>query len=289
MTNFARYAGLTLGLLVATSCGRGLELEENDIANAAGETMASLDEAAVGTANLQQNLEEKESSVPGIAEFSSTSCGFSGIDFTACSSGVRTRSWGGCTLIGATVEGTVTLTFSQSNCTMSSSGNSVTRTPNMTITGRRGRTLTITTATGGSFQGQRITRGASAGTFTVEVSKLRRVATDATSTTTLNIESNTGTAMTMTGAIRTGRKLDGGTLIITDALNSQTYTLTPEAVTWDGTCNCASSGQWTGTVATTGSSTTSTITIRITACGSADVTLNGVTTSVTLDRCVSLN
>ena len=281
-----RFSCLGLGLAIATSCGRGTEVGEDDIANATGEAMASTDEALVGAVTTHRTESWQDTFAETSGPWAAATCGFSGLDFTACAAGSRARTFGGCTLLNATWEGTVTLTFSQAACTFATSGDTITRVPNFTISGRRGRTLSVTVASGG--YGQRITRGASAGSFTLATSKVKRVAIDAVGTTTLNIETSTGTAMTLTGATRTGRKLDGGTLVITDALNSKTYTLTPAAVTWDGTCNCASSGSWTGTIATTGSDSTTTITVAITACGSADVTLGTETTSVTLDRCASL-
>lgn len=273
--NRARYLALGLTLLFAASCGRFTELGEDDIANALGDNMSSVDESLVGGGTLSQFE---------LDEFAS--CGFTVSDFSSCAAGIRTRTFGGCTLLSAVVTGTVTLTFSQTACTFSSSGDTITRAPNFTLTGRRSRTLTVSVGSGGF--GQRITRGAAAGSYTVATSKMKRVATNVAGETILNLEASTGTGMTLTGSARSGRKLDGGTLIITDSLNSKTYTLTPESVTWDGTCNCASSGSWTGNIATSGSSSTTTIQVAITACGSADVTLGDVTSSVTLDRCASL-
>ncbi len=272
-----KLATLGLVLLIAGGCAPATETGEDDIANTAGDVMASADEAATAL------------SANAVRAQAFATCGFGAASWSSCAAGMRTRTFEDCSVGLGTWNGSVILTFSQAACTMSSANDTVTRAPNFTITGRRSRTLTLSTGTGGVFQGQRLTRGATAGTFSYEVSKIKRVATDATGATTLDLESNTSTGITLTGLARANRTMDGGTLEITDALNTQTYTLTPEAVTWDGTCTCASSGRWIGSVSTTGSTAdTTTVTVKITACGSADVTLGDTTTSVELDRCLAL-
>ena len=93
--------------------------------------------------------------------------------FSACSAtGVRTKDFGGCMIGGATLEGTVTLTFNQPLCTVLTAGDMVTRTADLTLTGRYGGTLEITSPGGG----QTLTKTADG--FEYSVGGMERVVTD---------------------------------------------------------------------------------------------------------------
>jgi hypothetical protein len=51
---------------------------------------------------------------------------------------VRTKDFGGCAIGGATLDGTVTLTFNRPLCVVLTAGDAVTRTADLTLTGRYG-------------------------------------------------------------------------------------------------------------------------------------------------------
>jgi hypothetical protein len=98
-------------------------------------------------------------------EANATSCRLANT-FGTCTNNVITRTFGDCTVGGATFSGTVTLTFddaaSNSTCQMTTAGHSITRVPAFTVTGRRGATLTVSKT---GTVGQKITKG-SGSTFT---------------------------------------------------------------------------------------------------------------------------
>ena len=93
--------------------------------------------------------------------------------FSACSAtGVRTKDFGGCMIGGATLAGTVTLTFNQPLCVVLTAGDAVTRTADLTLTGLYGGTLEITSPGGG----QTLTKTADG--FEYSVGGMERVADD---------------------------------------------------------------------------------------------------------------
>jgi hypothetical protein len=78
-----------------------------------------------------------------------------------------------------------------------------------------------------------------------------------------------------------------GTLVVRHNLADYAVSLTPDNLAWTPSCNCASSGSLTGTV-TSGTDSGKSASVSITGCGTADVTIDGDTESVTLDRCAAI-
>jgi hypothetical protein len=70
-------------------------------------------------------------------------------------------------------------------------------------------------------------------------------------------------------------------------LANYSVTLTASNLTWASSCNCAVSGTLTGSVSG-GRRDGKSASVTITGCGEADVTIDGETDSVTLDRCGSI-
>ena len=78
-----------------------------------------------------------------------------------------------------------------------------------------------------------------------------------------------------------------GSFVIEHKLAGYSVTLTADNLAWTSSCNCASSGTLTGTVAG-GKHDGKSASVTITACGEADVTIDGDTESVSLDRCATM-
>jgi hypothetical protein len=205
-------------------------------------------------------------------------------NFSSCSSNVITRTFGGCTVGSATFNGTVTLTWggASTGCVMAAANDHVTRVPNFTVTGRRSATLTVTkTAT----VGQRVTWTSGSG-----ASRVMSFTNDGinrkftlSGTTLFDQTTSVTSAITVTGTSRTSRVMNGGTLQVVNNLTSVTCSFSPTNVTWTGgTCNCPTSGSWSGTC-TDGKS----VTLDISGCGTANYTEGSTTTSVSFDRCGS--
>jgi hypothetical protein len=99
----------------------------------------------------------------------------------------------------------------------------------------------------------------------------------------LDFTTNTESAITITGATRANRIVNGGVLRVTNNISNVYCDYVPSNVTWNTTnCNCAVSGTWSGSCS---DSTTSSV--EITGCGAATVTASGTTQNVTFDRCFS--
>ena len=193
------------------------------------------------------------------------------------------RTFGGCTIGGATLDGTVTLTFTDaavnSTCAMAASGHSITRDPNFTITAANGATYTVSKT---GTEGQKVVRGASAGNYTFSNDGIRRVIASG-GTTLFDMTTQTTSAITVTGASRSGRVMTGGSLRTTNNLTSVTCDFVPTAVTWVSSCNCPTSGEWAATCSDGKSGE-----IEITGCGTGTITLGTTSESVTFDRCYGI-
>jgi hypothetical protein len=209
-----------------------------------------------------------------IPESYAASCGIG--TFGSCTGSAVTRTFSGCSIGSATLDGTVTLTFAQADCKVDATNETVTRVPAFTITGRRGATLTVSKS--GSV-GQTITK--TAGGYSFANDGIRRVFDGAL--TSFDFTTTTTTALTFTGGTRATRVLTGGTLRVTNNSANTYCDFTPSSVTWTSTCSCATSGSWGGTC-----SDGKTSTLTITGCGTGTLTVGSDSSSVTLDRCYGI-
>lgn len=288
----------TLGALASTAVGcKKMATSDDDqqqIGSAVGEAMASLDESSQGgttTAMLpafpilrtpdqlrapawRRALDAVVPSAYGAACWPST--------FSTCTAGVRVRQFDSCTLGTSTLSGSVTLTFSRPVlCAVPTEGDSVTRTADFTLTGPFGGTLAVTSPDGG----QTLTKTATG--FTYAVGGMERVLTGPAGRTLFDIGTRTTTPITVTGSSRADLVIVSGALEVNHRLAGYTVTLVPQNLAWSPSCNCAVSGRLAGSVAG-GKFSGKSASIELTACGQADVTIDGDTQSVILDRCASI-
>ncbi len=271
-----------------TGCG-GLLQDTEEVANAAGDVMSSFDEAGQGASFAYlPRLQRKDFTEPTLfQQLSNALIPSAHADactlqtFSACSAGSRSKMFSSCSIGAATLDGTVTLTFSQMDCSVMNVGDYVTRNADFTLTGPRAATLTVSSDGGG----QKVTKTTSGWAYTVL--GMHRVAKDSKGNEVFNIDTKTLTDISVTGPKRAGRVMNGGQLQITHNLAHYTTVITPNNVTWDGTCNCAVSGSWSGTV-TNEAGKSEDFNIEITGCGKATVTTQKQTKNVTFDRCGGL-
>jgi hypothetical protein len=271
--------------------------DQQQIGSAIGEAMASLDESTQGGATTamvpalpiypilrtpdqltapawRRALNSVLPSAYGAACWPST--------FAACTSGVRSRQFDSCTLGLSTLSGWVTLTFSSpALCVVATDGDVVTRTANFTLTGPFGGTLAVTSPGGG----QTLTKTAAG--FKYEVGGMERVLTAPGGRMLADIGTRTTTPIAVTGSSRADLAIVSGALEVNHKLAGYTVTLVPSNLAWSSTCNCAVSGSLTGAVAG-GKFAGKSASVELTGCGQADVTIDGDTQSVTLDRCAPI-
>jgi hypothetical protein len=271
-------------------CRRAGATDQDQLGAAVGEVMASIDESTSGsgaTAQLLPILRTPDALrtprwqrlfdlVPPVY---AASCWQSA--FAACASGVRTRTFDACTIGPSTLTGSVSLTFSDSAaCTIAGAGESVHRMADFTLTGPYGGTLAVT-STGG---GQTLTRTATGFEYTVQ--GMQRVLTGPGGRTLFDVSTRTTSPIAITGSSRADLVIASGALEVSHNLAGYKVTFVPENLAWSPTCNCAVSGRLTGTVQGGGSKLDGkSASIDLMGCGHADVSIDGDTESVTLDRC----
>lgn len=275
-------------VLALSGCGAGVD-EVEEVGHAAADVMASLDETGAGSA-FALNVAPIErpglgrSTLDAVLDLAlpdafAAACWSE--RFSACSAGVRTKTFDACGLGRNKLEGRVTLTFSDAGCSFSSAGDSVTRSADFTLTGRRNATLTVSSPGGG----QRVTRNAQG--FSYAVLGMERVMKNGAGETLFDIATKTDEDLVVTGSSRFNRVIHSGKLEIEHKLAGYTITLVPQNVTWDGTCNCPVSGTLAGSISG-GKNSGDTATIEFQGCGNGTVTVGGETKTVAFDRCAAL-
>ena len=276
-------------LVAAVAAGCRKKDEAEQIGETVGEAMSGLDESVAGESSAMLPMPFRR--VPAGLKGSPWQRAIDGVipsayaatcwepTFSACSAtGVRTKDFAGCMIGGATVEGTATLTFNRPLCVVLTAGDAVTRTADITVTGRYGGTLAITSPGGV----QTLTKTAEG--FEYSVGGMERILTGSGGRTLFDVATRTTAPIVVTGSSRADLKIVSGSFEIDHKVAGYKVTLTPDNLTWTSACNCASSGTLTGVVSG-GKHDGKTASIMITGCGEADVTIDGDTESVSMDRC----
>jgi hypothetical protein len=283
--------------LAAVTAGAGcrrLSLDDPEqVGNAAGEVMASLDESADGRVTAAMNrpaspffrapdelrgplwrraLDSIEGTAYAASCFPST--------FSACAAGVRTRTFAQCSIGGSTLDGAVTLTFTRpATCALLLADDAVTRTADFTLTGPYGGTLTVSSPGGG----QTLTKTAAG--FEYGVAGMERVLKGPGGRTLFDVSTHTTAPFVVTGSSRADLVIVSGTLEVVHNVAKYSVSLTADHLAWAPTCNCAVSGSLTGTVSGGGKHDGKSASVKLTGCGKAEVTIDGETDDVVLDRC----
>lgn len=295
MCGVKRIVLVSLAAFVLTACkaknGGSISTEGLEVAQQVGDFMASTDEYGAGSSTIA--LSEKEvrryfaqyaPNEVGESLFSrlllpeawAASC--AQVSFAACSSNQRVKNFSGCTIGGATFSGNVTLAWSNS-CAITAVNDYATRSPNLTVTGRLGSTLSITKT---GTDGQRLQLAASGPpkVYNFTSDGINRKFTRADNTVLMDFTTTTVSAITVTGGDRSGRKMTGGSIQIRNNINSVTCTYSPSDVTWTSDCNCPVSGSWSGSC-----SDGHTASVVLSGCGTATVNFDDTSESITFDRC----
>jgi len=193
----------------------------------------------------------------------------------------KTRNFNSCT-VGTDVvfNGSVAFTWtSAASCTVASVNEKVERSPNFTVEGRRGATLTVTRD---ASYGQRLTlTNATPKTYRLDSDGIRRKFTTSSGTVTTFDYITTATNVVVTGDTRLNRVMNGGTIRVKDNLTQVTCDYSPVNVTWgSSSCNCPTQGSWQATC-----SDAKTATVTLNGCGTGTFTLGSDSGTVTFDRC----
>lgn len=288
---------IVLGTAILVSCkakdGAGsISTEGLEVAQQVGDFMASTDEYGAGTSSIALNEKEVRRYFAKYApneisdnlfsrlllpEAWAASCAVVG--FGGCSSSRKVKTFSGCTVGSATFNGTVTLEWNQGSCAITAINDYATRSPNLTVTGRLGSTLSITKT---GTDGQRLLLAASGPpkVYNFTSDGINRKFTRADNTVMMDFTTTTVSAITVTGGDRNGRKMTGGSIQVRNNINSVTCTYSPNNITWVSDCNCPVSGSWSGSC-----SDGNTASVELNGCGTATVNFDDTSESITFDRC----
>ncbi len=201
------------------------------------------------------------------------------VAFSMCNNKQQVRDLTGCsTYGGGTMTGNVTLNFSSALCQINGvNGDSVSRVPNFSVAGLRGATFSVSS----DSTGQTLTR-TGGGVFTFANTGIRRTFVTPKGVKLLDVSTSTTGLLSVSGLSRNGRTMNGtGSLNILNNLTGVSCSLTPNSVSWTNACNCPNSGSW---QATCSDSKTYNMAFSST-CGLATLTVDGVVSTVSLDRC----
>jgi hypothetical protein len=206
----------------------------------------------------------------------------------ACSAGVRTSSYAGCSGVDASrsFQGSVTLNYSQAACTMASNGDTVTRTYNVAITGPRGGVISNSSDPHTTYGGSSISGGGrltkQAGGYALDILGRNSVVTR-NSRTLVDISVHTSSPVNVIGSLARGsRTLDSGAIVVDHNLAKFTATFTPSNLVYSAACCYPVSGSM--AVTYTGSKTGSG-SVTFNSCGSATVNYNGTSQDIALSYC----
>lgn len=256
---------------------------DNDDDNLAGTASSDLMIQQIGESMV--SVDESSGNSNGSFSYLEAAC--SGVSFGACgaiTSGTLVKDFGGCTVVGGlvSVSGTVTLTYTGTGlntCTMPMVGDSVSRVPAFTATLPASAGTVISSALS---TGQTLTRTGS-GTFTFSNSGIRRVYAGSTGSAIADFTTVTTSDISISGTTRTDRVIDGGTLVVTNNLDTdETCTVSPNNVAWTSAgCSCPTSGSWTGNC----SSGEPISMVFTSTCGRVNATLGTASKTLTIDRC----
>jgi hypothetical protein len=278
-------------VLAGGACRKQTLADQEQIGASIGEVMASVDESTRGsgaTARLPILRMPDEMKGPlwrqifdGVVHTAyAASCLQS--SFGACTGGARMRTFDNCAIGPATLDGMVTLAFSDANsCAVAVAGDSVNRTASFTLTGPYGGTLAVSSPGGG----QTLTKTAVG--FDYSVPGMERVLTGPGGHTLFDISTRTTTPIHITGTSRADLVIVSGALEVSHNLAGYKVTLSPQNLTWSASCTCAVSGTLTGTVSG-GKHDGQSASVTLTGCGQAEVTIDGESDSVTMDRCAAI-
>ena len=203
-------------VLAAGACRKQGLADQDQIGAAVGEVMASVDESTKGsgaTARLPILRMPDELKAPrwrqvfdGIVRTAYAGSCLQSL-FAGCAGGVRARAFDHCSVGAATLDGAVTLTFSDiHSCAVTVAGDSVNRTADFTLTGPYGGTLAVSSPGGG----QTLTKSSTG--FDYAVAGMHRVLTGPGGNTLFDLSTRTTTPIHLTGTSRADLVIVSGAL-----------------------------------------------------------------------------
>lgn len=299
---------LFLSLLAFLGCNENEEASNQDIDESAEmateqmtAVMQSLDSesyASVLSAENNKVYAYRNSILSLInTSFAAGNCHDSGAVYDDSCSGsgpyVNTRSYNSCTLGNQgflVLNGSATYSFSDSSCSMIGFTNrSVTREIDLTLSGKSGGELIVSSETHQDYRGnsigggQRLSVDLIAGNYSYEVLGLKRALVSPGGSDIFNFSSRTTTAFNVTGSSLNDLVINSGELEIINNKKQNVVTLAASNVSFSSSCLCPVSGTLSGSYQ---GSTSGSLQISYSSCGEAVVTKgDGSQYNVSFDGC----
>ena len=280
---------LSILMLLVTACAQKKEgILEVDPTTAAVESATTLVSGVAddqsGSSFAVRTPSWKQQAILPIA-FAS---GCSRAVYNTCQSGVKTETYSSCVpgLSNFTLNGSVTLTYSNSTCDLSAVGSYVTRTYDLDLSGPHGGELSVSSATQSDYRGTSYGGG---GKLTVtntgwnlEILGKRKVLSFKNEKL-FDVSVRTTAPLVVTGSLSRGsRVINSGQLEVNHNVAGFTGLFVAQNLQWSNACCHPISGSfnvtWSGTK--TGSAT-----VTFQGCGQASVNENGQTRNIELSYC----
>lgn len=302
-------SALVLGFVLLTACGKkdddstttSSPSDLSETANAASEQAIAAAQSFDSSSYAMIQNKRKETVAKRVQNLilpealAATACNAGGSSTGSCPGSAPytiERTYNSCSMADSaiTLSGTADYTYSASGCSMIGVTNrTVTRTTNLTMTGKNGGTLTISSANATDYRGNTIGGGqtlavnATSGEYSYTVGGVTRTLTGPGGTTLMSLATRTTSAIMASGTSLSNLVLSGGSLEIIHNKAKYVLTLTANNVGFSNSCACPVSGSMTGTYS---GSVSGSATISYAGCGTADVTTSGgASASVTIDSC----
>lgn len=208
--------------------------------------------------------------------------------YATCVNGVKSATYNACDINygSATLSGSVQLTYSHNSCTLTTNGDSVTRTYDVVFTGPRGGAISHSSALASDYRGTQYGGGgkltvAPVG-WTVDILG-RHTNLTWKGRSLYNVSVRTLAPMSITGSLgRNGRILNGGQLEVNHNLAKFTSVIQPNNLQWQSTCCHPVSGSL--NISFSGSKSGS-ATVQFNGCGSATLDKDGQSQDISLSYC----
>ncbi len=208
--------------------------------------------------------------------------------YSTCVNGVKTETYSGCQIGSSnkSLSGSITLSYSHMSCTLSTDGDYLTRTFDITVAGPRGGTLTKTSAVQSDYKGDSYGGGGkvtktSAGFDLEFLGKHLKLSKKDKSL--MDVSIRTLSPLKVTGGLsRSQRQISNGSIEINHNLAKFTSVITASDLQWSSSCCHPISGSLSITYS---GSKTGTASVQFNGCGTGNLQEDGQSREIELSYC----
>lgn len=207
--------------------------------------------------------------------------------YVSCQSGFKSETYDSCPLYLGKIDGEAQLAYSNGSCSLTTAGQSVSRSYDFTVTGPRGGTYYVTSDTAQDYKGDTYGGGEvlskTMGGWTVDILGRHKSFVSRRGREAYNVSLRTLQAYTITGSLsRSSRLVNGGQIEVNHNLAGLTALIEPNQVQWSSSCCHPVSGSLTITYS---GSRTGSASIEFLGCGAAQIVRAGQIQNIGLSYC----